>query len=77
MKIRMITTAAGPTMTLDAGKEYDVSKENGSDLCAGGHAIPVPDTAETAARQAPENAAQRTGKAPARKGGKSGETAAK
>ncbi len=41
MRVRMVTTAAGPMGIFQAGHEYDLPKEFANSLIAGGYARPV------------------------------------
>jgi hypothetical protein len=41
MRIRMLTSSAGPAGNRSAGQEYDVADAEGAALCAGNYAVPV------------------------------------
>lgn len=41
MRVRMLTSSAGPAGNRAAGLEYDVSDAEGAALCAGNYAAPV------------------------------------
>jgi hypothetical protein len=56
MRIRMITTAAGPEGVYQAGQVVVVSNEMGQAFVEGGYAEPVKARAETAAISPPESA---------------------
>lgn len=62
MKIRMITTLAGPHQVLMSGSEADVDPREAKALIAGGFAEAIEQPVETQARTVAENAAKRTGK---------------
>ncbi len=54
MRIRMLTTIAGPTLAASAGQEIEVDAETATALLDGGFAEALKAEAETAAVEAPE-----------------------
>ena len=56
MRIKMLTTVAGPTFTASAGQVIDVDGETATELLDGGHAEAVKAEVETATTAAPEEA---------------------
>jgi hypothetical protein len=64
MKIRLITTLAGPHRVLMSGSEADVDPREAKALIAGGFAEAIEQPVETQARTVAENTAKRTGKPP-------------
>ena len=59
MKVRMLATSAGPDGIRHIGGEYDVSPEEGKDLCSGGYAVPVGELpVERAEKRAPRRRAR-------------------
>ena len=56
MKIKMITTMSGPTLSANPGDELNVADDFGRDLVNGGYAINLnPKIIETAVLETPEN----------------------
>lgn len=41
MKVKMVSTAAGPDGVFLAGRDYEVSAKQGKELCSGGYATPI------------------------------------
>ena len=79
MRVRMLTTAAGPGGVFIAGQVRDVDAEYGDELVAGGFAAvmeaePRPEAPETATAEPPENAMmpaperRKAGRRPERRG---------
>lgn len=59
MKIRMRTVAAGPAGTLQPGQEYEVPKEFGEALVAGGYAEELAAKSKPAPKPAPKQKTKR------------------
>ena len=69
MRIKMLTSSAGPAGNRSAGQEYDVPDAEGAELCAGHYAEPVhvaieraepaAEVREVAAVEAPSRSAHR------------------
>ncbi len=62
MRVRMITTMAGPEVSALAGQEVELDNETAVPLIKGGYAQPVKAAIETAAIKQPEKAAARPGR---------------
>ena len=58
MRVRMITTMAGPDVSALAGQEVELDNETAVPLIKGGYAQPVKAPIETAAIEQPEKAAR-------------------
>ncbi|MXS81571.1 hypothetical protein [Nitrosomonas oligotropha] len=58
MKIKMITTMAGPARSVQSGQVIDLPGSEAVDLISGGYAVPFKsETIETATVQPPETSA--------------------
>ncbi len=58
MRVRMITTMAGPEASAPAGHEVELDNETAASLIKGGYAQPVKASIETAVIEGPEKAAR-------------------
>ncbi len=62
MRVKMITTMAGPEVSALAGHEVELDNETATSLIKGGYAQPLKASIETAAGEPPETAAARPAK---------------
>ena len=62
MRVRILTSFAGPCGSHVAGEEVDLNSDLAVELLNAGYAEPVGETRETASMEAPETAAKKRGR---------------